>query len=738
MATPQIINVGTTANSRTGDNLRTAFIKVNENFADVYATIENGVPGADGADGKSAYQIALLHGFVGTETQWLNSLNGTNGTNGLSAYQVAVANGFVGTQPQWLASLVGAQGPDGLSAYEVAVNNGFVGTESQWLLSLVGATGATGADGISAYQVAVNNGFIGSESDWLLSLVGDTGAAGIDGTDGNDGTDGLSAYQVAVNNGFVGTEPDWLASLEGPQGPPGVGFSTNGAVFITNVVPTSSGNVGSKVFSNAGNVLESCASDTQLVTVSILAFTGNTNYIPNITVNGVSATLTQTSVGIFTSNVAINLNSAVTITAVHEDGPTDTCNVTIDTPPVITSASFIGGYPGAQTELKSGDTYQLTFTADQPFIAFEIDNYGAFNAIAPTSVSSTTTHTINGVIANRGNTSQLLGAKVRVQKSTGSWSSYYLTENDGSVDGLNLVNLNNLHPTVSIGAITYPVSQGALKNSENATIVNTLSNFDTVLYDSPNGDLSITNPSTSETPKTVSRLSGSYNVSTNNFRITATRTANDASTSSQTVVKIANVAATLVVTEPASRLRSGGNDGTAVQSYTITITASQQLFSAPTLSAGAQGTFTGGGFTGSGTTWTRSFQVSDNMTKGIYTWGSIQGTNLAGIVTSTIDVSGGNNDTYTLGGFVSRTITLPAFQNSVLMNTEVTDYTKLTLSWSVKSLPNKRPVGTTATPDANSWSIDALNANPTTILILDTAATLASSSPSTITMQEGV
>jgi hypothetical protein len=41
----------------------------------------------------------------------------------------------------------GTPGADGLSAYEVAVENGFVGTEQQWLDSLVGPAGADGADG---------------------------------------------------------------------------------------------------------------------------------------------------------------------------------------------------------------------------------------------------------------------------------------------------------------------------------------------------------------------------------------------------------------------------------------------------------------------------------------------------------------------------------------------------------------------------------------------------------------
>lgn len=38
---------------------------------------------------------------------------GSPGADGDSAYQVAVANGFVGTEAEWLASLVGPQGPQG-------------------------------------------------------------------------------------------------------------------------------------------------------------------------------------------------------------------------------------------------------------------------------------------------------------------------------------------------------------------------------------------------------------------------------------------------------------------------------------------------------------------------------------------------------------------------------------------------------------------------------------------------
>ena len=38
--------------------------------------------GGSGTAGKSAYEIAVDNGFVGTETEWLESLKGAEGTNG--------------------------------------------------------------------------------------------------------------------------------------------------------------------------------------------------------------------------------------------------------------------------------------------------------------------------------------------------------------------------------------------------------------------------------------------------------------------------------------------------------------------------------------------------------------------------------------------------------------------------------------------------------------------------------
>ena len=91
---------------------------------------ENGKDGSDGQDG-----ISVTHSWDGTiltitsasgtssvdlkgdkgdpGTPGSDGLDGTDGDNGASAYDIAVAHGFVGTEAEWLESLKGEPGKDG-------------------------------------------------------------------------------------------------------------------------------------------------------------------------------------------------------------------------------------------------------------------------------------------------------------------------------------------------------------------------------------------------------------------------------------------------------------------------------------------------------------------------------------------------------------------------------------------------------------------------------------------------
>ena len=510
------------------------------------------------------------------------------------------------------------------------------------------------------------------------------------------------------------------------------GGGVNGSVFITNITPTDSGNVGGKIFSSNGVVLDECTVDTQLVRLHILSLPGHTNYNSTITVKGTQVTMNpQSDKPLFNGTIDIDLENAEEITVNHEDGASHTVIINQDTPPEILLGRFMGDYPGSQIELKAGDQFSFFFETDRPVTAVEFANHGAHAAIS-TSFSERTEHTLLLSIANRGNTRQLLGARFRVQSPTGSWSAWYETTDYGSEEKEHIVALNNQHPALVIVSVIYPSGQQALKNDEEATVNNTASHYTTITYSSPNSQLLISNTTTFEGAKVVQRISGDYNIGTNNFRISANRAENNATTTVNNVVRIAHVAPILSVNKP-SRLRSGGNDETSAQNHTITIVSNQQLIQAPTLVAPI-GNWQGGGFGGGPTNWTRSLQIHDDMEKGTYSWGDISGINLAGIEVEVI--TGSTN--YVLGGFVSRQITLPAFAQTAVMNVAATNYANVALSWEVKALPNKRDVGTTATPDPDSWALDTLQTNPTTIRILDTQATNSTSQSSILTIEETI
>lgn len=167
----------------------------NETPAKVQANV---LEGLKGKDGKSAYEIAVKHGYQGTEDEWAKGLmpNGGagGGANGKSAYELAVQEGYQGTLQDWLKTLVGKDGAD---AYEVAKKAGYTGSREEWLKTLIGATG------LSAYELAKSEGYEGSLTEWIASLKG---------------ADGENAYKVAVRNGYVGDEQAWLASLKGTDG----------------------------------------------------------------------------------------------------------------------------------------------------------------------------------------------------------------------------------------------------------------------------------------------------------------------------------------------------------------------------------------------------------------------------------------------------------------------------------------------------------------------------------------
>ena len=441
---------------------------------------------------------------------------------------------------------------------------------------------------------------------------------------------------------------------------------SQGFVAITDIEPTNpSDNVGNKVKTDDNNVLQSCTSSTTNVTVSVLAVTAGTSFKPTVTVNDVEATLTRNALtDVWTGTAAITLtgSSPHTVTATHSEGATDAATVTIEAAPVISQLEFSGAYSQGvdQTEHAAGQTLSLTVSSLTPFVELEViaDGTTATQAVSQT-FAATTSKTLTVTVANQGNTPTAYPAKVRIRNANGTWSTVTATSNT--------IVLNNSQPTITFSGIVYPAFQQAIKSGESATVNVTETNVDTVSYTST--ELTVTDPTTMGN-KTVTYESGTYNISTNNLTVVATKTSNATTATFNTVVWIANTAPTITVTTPAARLRSP-------QSHTISINSNQRTLATPTLNASV-GVFSGSWSTANnGLTWTRSLAIADSDTKGAANFSGLSITNLAGIEVTAITTGAA----YTVGGFVQRTLTFPLWDanqiREVAIGTQVSDVTKL-------------------------------------------------------------
>lgn len=471
-----------------------------------------------------------------------------------------------------------------------------------------------------------------------------------------------------------------------------------GIVIIEDITPTSgSNNVSNKVFSDDGFVLQSCLSNTTSVTVQVLATTGSASFKPSVTVNSSAVTLTRVSAlsDLWRGTVAITLSGTppYDVTAIHSEGGQDMCVVTAEQTPVITNAYFSDAYgqgiDQTQTEHAQGQTLSLTVEADTPFQAIEFVNSSG-NALAATTVSflSVTSKTLTVAVADRGNTTQALPALVRVQNANGTWSVQASSATFSGADGTGLIFLNNTRPSLVLGSVSYPDNQSALKASESAGVSASYTNVDSVVYDSPNSELTIA-PLVAISDPTVTRASGGYNVTTPNLRGVVTRTANATTFTATCVVNIADTSATIASISKPSRLRSGyvGTDAAGVvhngatHPLSVTLTQRTSAFSMTS----PVGTLLGTQWStaDSGVTYTRSIKIIDSDSKNLHEFDTISMTNLAGIVTTHTSIPSATKQ-FIVGGFTQRTVAVNAWLNGAtaaereaFIGTEARDTSKL-------------------------------------------------------------
>lgn len=102
--------------------------------------------GGGSGDGKSAYEIAVENGFVGTEVEWLESLNGDPGPAGADAMELVVVEDFPCDESVFVGAVVRMEAEESEEVYM-----------TEWtILTILGTLGLDDYEGIAVNALADN------------------------------------------------------------------------------------------------------------------------------------------------------------------------------------------------------------------------------------------------------------------------------------------------------------------------------------------------------------------------------------------------------------------------------------------------------------------------------------------------------------------------------------------------------------------------------------------------------
>lgn len=447
-------------------------------------------------------------------------------------------------------------------------------------------------------------------------------------------------------------------------------------IFVTDVTPVSTGIVGLKEYVAdtvpQDVVVTEATADTPNIRVHFLAEASSSNYSPEITADFdgggpylpdyIAEVGPQTRMFEGYFDLIISQNETITLTSSAGTVANVDVVYALDGPEA--TDLTIGTLPNSQTELKQGDVVPFTATAPNDATAGTVLVQGAAEAgtvnVGAEDSAGAGFRTVDGTFTT-SNASGLQNLTIVMQNALGT--------NGDSVDSTNQVTLNQLHPTINGVGVTYPVGQQAIKGSENAIVNANISNFDTVMYTS-SAELNITDPGVYNAAKTVTRAAGNYTYNTNNYTITATRTANGAVTTQQVAVNIVNTApqASVTIVGNPTRLRSSQ----AGEDYTVVITPNQVLDEAPTMNAPV-GTWQGA-WVLNGSQWERDLRIADSDARGPHSFTGLQLPSLGGDSLDGSVISSGA--AYTIGGFVARILTFAAFSQYEDIGVNIVDINK--------------------------------------------------------------
>lgn len=577
------------------------------------------------------------------------------------------------------------------------------------------------------------------------------GSLATDNTNGN-----LWRKETAGSNGWV---------LDA-----GADSGVDEAIFITDITSPGTTNLVREAAPNE-EVVDTGSTDNFNLTVSVEWDRKHTIYEGTPTISWFIGAVEQASVpidvgtvvneyGTFTGSADIVVSSAVTkvvatfATVSHEVPFTEL-------PKPEFTVNWVNGYPGAQTEVNStGDTYDVFITHTNPAVAGTVTSID-FEGIGGTAANALNTQsfvvnltvgsptvTLSPTVGNLGVLPVLRDDKIRGTSTTGSTSDFQL------IPTTDRPLCNNVFPQFTDNGYTNTSNPGftAFKGVEQGDVdveVTEILAGDVagVAYSSPHGDFTVPTPGYVQVKTITCTNPGDYNDSLDNYRIDATRAANGHSSQFNKVIEVADTAPAIVVTQPVSSMRSGGNNGTSEQTYLITATSDQNLVSNPDIQpndtfygTGTGGTFLGGApFAGGPKISTRTISISDDDTVGTAAWEfvSTAPTNNAGTAAT---LSGDE----TIGGFVSRVLTLEAFlDESSVLNATISDYSNFNMTWNVKTMDtNPQALNTDSPPSlTEGWAVAGTAAGSgvatgSVVRILDIPAFGGSSQQSFLTVEE--
>lgn len=185
--------------------------------------------------GYSAYELAKIHGFIGTEEEWLASLVGARGPRGLPGIELSDTEPTDSSHPVWVLSA--EDGSEGEVVYEGQVQTYIKDYVSAHLSDLKGDKGETGAaftySDFTADQLAALKGEKGNTGE--QGAKGDTGSTGARGEKGDTGAQGDKGDKGETGAAFTYSDftAAQLAALKGPKGDTGAKGNTGatGAAF---------------------------------------------------------------------------------------------------------------------------------------------------------------------------------------------------------------------------------------------------------------------------------------------------------------------------------------------------------------------------------------------------------------------------------------------------------------------------------------------------------------------------